>query len=86
VDSQAVENVRKDMRLIEAAILADRTVSSQDEKIRGHFRRATMHIEELRTIIWVNPTLESERCIVWLREGCPADMHRNLAYIPKNTE
>jgi hypothetical protein len=37
VDPNAVEAVRKDMRLIEAALLADQIVASRDEKMRGHF-------------------------------------------------
>lgn len=86
VETNAIENVRKDMYLVEAAMLADNTVCSRDERIRGHFHRATPHVEELRAIIWVNPTVENEACVIWLREGCPADTHRHLAYVPKNAE
>ncbi len=86
VESNAIENVRKDMYLVEAAMLADRTVGSRDERIRGHFHRAASQVEELETIIWVNPTIESEGCIIWLRESCPADEHRQLGYIPQDKE
>jgi len=80
IDPNAVEAVRKDMRLIEAAILADELVASRDEKMRGHFGRASLKVEALQVIVWVNPSTQEENCMIWLREGAPADKERMLGF------
>ncbi|MBZ0280468.1 MAG: hypothetical protein K8L97_06980 [Anaerolineae bacterium] len=80
IEKQAIEAVRKDMRLIEAALLADEIVASKDDKMRGHFRRAAVQVEKLQAIVWVNPTTQEENCIIWLREGALTDAERTLGY------
>ena len=73
----------KDVRLIEAASKADRVVASLDDKVRGHFGRASRQVGELRVIAWVNPSRKSEQPIGWLRKGATAEAHRLLGFEPK---
>jgi len=81
IEQNAITNVLKDMLLLEAALLADKIVASRDERIKGHFSRAARGIEELRPIVWVNPTIQDEECIIWLRENAQADAYRLLGYL-----
>ncbi|MEO1288584.1 MAG: hypothetical protein AAFV93_12515 [Chloroflexota bacterium] len=70
--------VTKDFRLIEGALQADEIVSSLDEKMRGHFKRASIKVDEIASIVWVNPANQDEECIIWLRQSAPADDFRKL--------
>ena len=83
IEENAHQAVLKDMRLVEASLLeeADQIVSSMDDKMRNHFRRACESVEELQAVIWINPSKENENCIIWLREGALAEDHRRLDYI-----
>ena len=72
------EAANKDAHLIEAAIATDRLVTSRDEKARKLFRNASVHVRQLRTIVWVNPTQADERPIDWLGNGARAEGHRQL--------
>jgi hypothetical protein len=80
IDPYAIEVVSKDMRWVEGALLADKTVASQDDTVRNHFHRAAQQVGELRAIVWVNPSTEEENGRIWLREGAPAEPHRMLGY------
>ena len=59
--------VLKDLHLIEAALLSDRIVVSLDESARMLFQ-----VQELNSIIWVNPVSERPRMQSWLEQGAPA--------------
>jgi hypothetical protein len=82
IDPQARANVEKDMRLLEAARLADKRVASKDDTMRGHFQRAAYKVDELKLIIWINPVEEADGCVLWLREGALEEIHRTLGYLP----
>ena len=71
-----------DLHLIEAALATDRTVASVDKKVRAFFsgEASACQVEELRTIVWVNPELEEETPILWLERGAPAEPERMLGY------
>jgi len=71
----------KDTFLIEAAQAADFLVISRDEEVRNLFRELAQDTAEIKPIIWINPTIESEACITWLEDSCPDDDHRKLGYI-----
>jgi predicted nucleic acid-binding protein len=58
--------ILKDLHLIEAALQADRIVVSLDETARMLFQ-----VQELSTIIWVNPISEHHRIQSWLEQGAP---------------
>ncbi len=69
-----------DLLLVEAALATDRTVASLDESVRALFRQATGQVGELRAIVWVNPELEEDESIPWLKRGAPADPEHMLGY------
>ena len=78
---QAVlEAILKDIHLIEAALLVDHTVAALDERVRRYFAESCFHVSELVNVVWANPTIPSEDCILWLRRGAPPDDHRTLGY------
>jgi hypothetical protein len=79
------EAVLKDTFLLEAALLADKIVASRDETVRNLFIELTTNIGMIRMIVWVNPTIASEGCIDWLKDGCKADKVRQLGYKPDDT-
>ncbi len=68
----------KDVHLIEAAIATDRLVTSNDERVRGAYRGVANEVEELKQIVWVNPTKDEERPIEWLQNGATDEKHRWL--------
>lgn len=70
----------KDLRLIEAAIATDKTVVSLDDNTaRKFFSRASVQVDELKDIVWVNPTkIEEEKPIEWLTEGAKPESDRLL--------
>lgn len=80
IQKHMIPIVTKDMHLIESARMADEIIASRDN-VRQHFHAAAIHIEELQSIVWVNPTVEAEDCIVWLRQSAPADDFRKLSYV-----
>jgi hypothetical protein len=67
--------VLKDIHLIEAARHADRIVVSLDENARALFQ-----VQELNTIIWVNPVTEHLRMFSWLEQGAPPVDEWKLRY------
>lgn len=72
------EAMEKDFCLIEAALTADQIVVSRDETVRGLFAQASQAVEEVKTVIWVNPNKAKEQPIAWLKDGAPADTKRQL--------
>lgn len=72
--------MKKDWRLVEAALATDRTVASCDNTARGLFSKACGEIVELKVIVWVNPDRPEEEPIAWLEQGAPPDEHRKLGW------
>ncbi len=73
----------KDAHLIEAAIDTDRRVVSCDETVRRLYRRVAPRVDELREIVWVNPTKTADdEPIPWLQDGAPVQPYRMLGYRP----
>lgn len=70
----------KDVFLIEAACATDWIVTALDDTVRGHFTKICQHVSVMQNVIWINPTIEDEECIIWLRKGAPADEHRRLGF------
>lgn len=68
----------KDFRLIEAAIVTDGIVVSLDDAVRKLFGDAAKSINELRYIVWVNPSVEKEQAIQWLENGAATETNRQL--------
>jgi hypothetical protein len=76
------EAILKDIHLVEAAFATERTIVSLDEIVRGHLRQAAGSVRSLKSLVWVNPTKDSEHATDWLREGADAEEERQLGFIP----
>ncbi|MEP0858722.1 hypothetical protein [Trichocoleus sp. DQ-U1] len=79
-DKQRGEMI-KDLHLIEAAIATDKIVISLDDNTaRCFFSRASVQVDELKDIVWVNPDkTEEEKPIEWLENGAEPESDRLLA-------
>ncbi len=69
VGSKGLKTMQKDLHLVAASLLTDHRIISSDEAARSLFRTASEQIEELRQIHWVNPIIEEDQCIEWLKAG-----------------
>ncbi|XXT19398.1 hypothetical protein WME94_55160 [Sorangium sp. So ce429] len=67
------EAMLKDVHLVEAAQMADRTILSLDDTARGLFASTSRRVPALRTIVWVNPGSEGDRAQAWLHDGAPPE-------------
>ena len=80
------QEMLKDVHLIEAAVDTDRRVISCDDTARRLYRRVAPRVDDLREIVWVNPTKTAdEKPIPWLQDGAPAEPQRMLGYRPPVT-
>ena len=61
--------IRKDIHLVEAALLTDRIVISGDDSVRHLFRTVSARVGVLKSVVWVNPAEEPERLQDWLKQG-----------------
>lgn len=75
-----VDAVRKDIPLIEASLAADRLIASLDDTARRRFQACATTVTELQDIVWVNPTVESEQVVSWLRVGALVEPERQLGF------
>jgi len=73
-----LEAMLKDFRLIEAAMVADNTVISLDDKVRIIFDKAAERVGELRNVVWVNPDDTEAQPIDWLENGAQPEKHLRL--------
>lgn len=82
IDQVLPQNQRKlaakDVHLIEAAIVADKLVTSREKYARKAFKDASNGVNELKQIVWVNPTCDNEEPIKWLKNGAPDEKRRRL--------
>lgn len=80
ISNKRIEEMTKDLCLIEAANATDRIVVSLDDNTaRKYFSEASAKIDELKNIVWVNPDkVEAEQPIAWLQNGAAADSDRLL--------
>ncbi|MFN2453241.1 MAG: hypothetical protein ABR577_03375 [Pyrinomonadaceae bacterium] len=72
--------IRKDLRLIEASLATDKTITSLDEEVRMLFQAAASVVSELRRIVWVNPDQAAEEWRRWLEGGAKPERKRLLGY------
>jgi hypothetical protein len=79
-DKGIVQAMLKDLRLIEAALASDHTIISLDEKVRSHFANAAILVDDLKSIVWVNPLFKKEKAIGWLKGGAKPDAFRLLGF------
>jgi hypothetical protein len=74
------EEMLKDVLLLEAALVTDKTVVSMNEIDRKRFAEICEHIALIRDVVWANPDITDEKCLEWLEEGAPDDDFRKLGY------
>jgi len=77
---QQREAIAKDLHLVAAARLPDRTILSLDEAMRHLLRRASRQVRELRPIVWANPDREEEAVPAWIRTGARSAPQRRLGH------
>ena len=70
--------MRKDFHLLEAARISDQTIISLEKRVRRHFARAAQNVDEIQNLVWVNPEKEKEEPLVWIENGAPPEVHRQL--------
>ena len=81
-DNQRAKIV-KDIHLLEAALASDqRIVSLDDNTARKWFNQAAIDHPPLQEIVWVNPDVEAEQPIDWLKRGAPEEPQRMLGQKP----
>jgi hypothetical protein len=74
----ALDAMRKDLLLVEAALASDKRVLSLDDRARRAFARASGSLQSFRRILWANPSSAAERVDVWLRDGARREPAREL--------
>lgn len=58
----------KDCHLLEAAIATDFRIVSLDDTVQELFKRI-LNLPDVNTILWINPTIEAQEVLEWLRNG-----------------
>jgi len=81
VSAKNEDAAKKDAHLLEAAIATDKLVGSRDDHARFIFRDAAVHVQELKLIVWVNPTRCEESPVRWLLDGAQAEPQRRLGAV-----
>jgi hypothetical protein len=72
--------IDKDRRLIEAALVTEKRVTSLDDHVRKHLQDHLSRLPEVRSICWVNPGTPEEEAVAWLEAGAPAERSRTLGF------
>ena len=73
--------IDKDRRLIEAALMTEKRVTSLDDHVRKHLQDHLSRLPEIRSICWVNPCTLEETAVAWLEAGAPAERTRLLGSV-----
>lgn len=88
------QNIRvpleRDIHLIEAALDVDKIVISKDKKARLKFCIISDELEDIKVIMWADPTMTEDSAIIWLENSMPKDNNKflnstNKDYINKLT-
>ncbi len=77
--SDCSEAIEKDILLIEAARSSDMIIASGDDNMRRILKENKEKIPELSRIIWINPCIDEENVIQWLKDGAKIERERYLA-------
>jgi hypothetical protein len=73
-----LDAVKKDCLLVDAALACDGLIASRDDEMRAILRTVARDIEQLRKLVWVNPTTDSETTVRWLGSGARNEPARQL--------
>jgi len=79
-DSKSRSGMLKDVHLVEAAFAADRIIISCDKTVEEAFAGASAIIHRLQEIIWVNPKIDTQSVLEWLRKGAKREKRRTLGF------
>jgi hypothetical protein len=80
LSDKSEDALRKDARLVEAALATDLAVASLDEVARSLFRTVSKHWGRIKPIVWVNPAKADDQALAWLSDGAPQDKKRTLGF------
>jgi len=73
-DEHCLQEMLKDVHMLDAAIATDKCIVSLDDRARDLFAAASNGIGELRNVVWVNPIEERVmEPIEWLLNGAEAE-------------
>lgn len=75
---KALDAMKKDLHLIQAARITDKRVISLDDTARDYFSAVSSQVGELRDILWVNPVNDVETPTQWLKDGAANEEQRKL--------
>jgi len=78
--SNATDAAVKDVHLVEAALASDGLIVSMDDEARSLFRELSRQAKQIRHLVWINPAVEEETPIAWLKAGAPTEEHRKLGF------
>lgn len=77
----SVEEIVKDLHLVEAAFGTDETIVSYENYSRKHYADAAKDaVPEIGRVTWVSPCNEAEEPLVWLKSGAKVEKHRRLDF------
>jgi hypothetical protein len=70
----------KDIHLVAAALVpqADKAVISGDGVVRTYLIAHVPCDSRIGIVVWVNPGIEEDRCLEWLKAGAKLERHRQL--------
>ena len=77
------EEMFKDMRLVEAALVGDGIILSCDDEARRLFAKHANPIADVTCLHWANPAKANEATVRWLQTGSPDDPQRTLGAFAK---
>lgn len=83
-------SLEKDIHLIEAALEVDKIVISKDKKARLNFCIISDDLNDIKRIMWANPTVIEDDTMSWLEMEMPDDNNKkldssNIDYVRKLT-
>lgn len=70
--------MEKDLLLILAALQADRLIASCDRKVKDLFAQVALTFDDIKNIVWVDPSQEDDDCPHWLESGARHSTSRCL--------
>ena len=84
VSSGKLLEILKDLHLVQAGLVTDRLVASQDDTAKCDFSGLCGSIHELRDLLWVNPATDAGLSD-WLESGAEFDASRTLASLAQTS-
>ncbi|AQR69166.1 hypothetical protein BZG29_13065 [Janthinobacterium sp. LM6] len=77
-NEKAAGAMLKDVHLVELSNNKGKRVAALDEVVRNLFIGMSKSCDDMSTIMWVNPAVEGEAAIDWLKNSAPTSKERLL--------